>query len=204
MIATSINDADKNEDHTYGIDFTYNTDKFLRNKNFRVEGYLADNKTPGIKHRTRAGRLYIQYPNDLVHIQMMAHNIGENYNPVTGYVIRSGIKHYRVDFDYTPRPKLPFVRKLWFNIIDWKYITDMHDKLVTRETKITPFAVYATTGEYIRWNVYERYEYLDEEFKIFSDVVIPRGIYKWLYHEFRPFVHSFYLILAKIDYICTL
>ena len=54
FIATNLYNTDKYKNQAFGIDFSYSTDNFLNNKNFSIGGYVAENKTPGVHHGTRA------------------------------------------------------------------------------------------------------------------------------------------------------
>lgn len=189
FIATNLYDADKHKNQAFGADFSYNTNTFLSNKNLEIGGYVAENKTTGVHHGTKAGRFMVRYPNDLLGIDLLYHVVGDNYEPETGYVRRNGIKQYSFDIDYTPRPGLPYIQKLWFSPFDINYYTDMHNKLLTRDLRFVPFGFNTTSNEEIRFYVEQTYEYLDEEFEIFEDedghVVIPQGIYSWWKYSTR-------------------
>jgi len=183
FIATNLYDSNKHENQAFGADFSFNTNTFLSNKNFEIGGYIADNKATGVDHGTRAGRFLVRYPNDIVSMYLLYHVVGENYEPETGYVRRNGIKQYSVDFDYSPRPSLPYIRQLRFTPLNINYYTDMNNRLLTRSVRFTPLGINTTTGEEFRFRIEQNYEFLDEEFEIFEDddgpVIISQDTYTW-------------------------
>ena len=185
MIATNLYDADDHENQAYGVDFAYNTDSFLTDKNFEVEGYVAENRTPGVNHGTHAGRFSMTFPNDLVSARFLHHTVGENYAPEVGYVRRSGIRQTSSYVSYRPRPGIPGVRQLRFTPASINYYTDMNDRLLTREFEITPLAIEFTTNDEIDFEIVQSYEYLDEDFEIFEGVTIPIDSYTWWNYSAR-------------------
>ena len=185
FIGTNLYNADKYDSQTLGADFSLSTNKFLSNKNFSVGGYVAENRTPGVNHGKRAGRFSISYPNDLIDFSMMYHVVGENYNPEVGYVRRQGIKQSSVNLRYTPRPGIPYIRKLEFSPIDLDYYTDINNKLLTRSLRVTPFGIDMTTGDEFNFSIEHMYEYIDEEFDIFENIIIPVGNYTWWNYDVR-------------------
>ncbi|MBN1290326.1 MAG: carbohydrate binding family 9 domain-containing protein [Candidatus Latescibacteria bacterium] len=183
IIATNLYDTDKHKNQAFGADFSYSTNTFLSNKNLVVGGYVAENNITGVEHGTRAGRFLASYPNDLLGINLLYHAVGDNYDPETGYVRRNGIKQYSGSVNYTPRPGIPYIRKLWISPINFNYYTDMHNRLLTRTVRYTPFGFNTMSEWEFRFNMEETYEFLDEDFEIFEDkdghVIIPQGSYTW-------------------------
>jgi hypothetical protein len=178
IIATNLSDND-HQSQAFGADFSYSTDTFLTDKNFNVEGYVAENRTEGVNHGNRAGRFSVSFPNDLVSFQYLHHSVGENYAPEVGYVRRSGIKQNTSYIQYSPRPDIPWVRKIDITPIDINYYTDINDRLLTREVEITPLGIDFVTDDEFRFTVRQMYEHLDEDFDIFNGTVIPEGAYTW-------------------------
>jgi len=179
FIATNLSNADDHRSQAYGVDFAYHTGNFLGNKNLEIEAYVAENRTPGVNHGKRAGRLSISLPNDLFWGRFLYHVVGENYQPEIGYVRRDGIKQTSTHFSFRPRPDIPFVRQLRFTPLDITYYTDMKNRLLSREVGFTPLGIDFTTGDEFKIEITQSHEYLDELFNIFDDVIIPVGSYTW-------------------------
>ncbi|MFC1561244.1 DUF5916 domain-containing protein, partial [Candidatus Latescibacterota bacterium] len=179
FIATNMYDTDKHSDRVLGVDFAYRTDKFLDNKNLEISGDFSQNFKEDVNSGVRSGRFGIRYPNDLIEAMLFYNFVGENYDPEMGFVERLDIRGYTVRFGYNPRPDIPHVKQLHFQAVDMHYITDMNGKLQTRDVKFSPFGITTTSEDIFSINVKNTYEYLDEEFNIYSDVMIPIGEYEW-------------------------
>ena len=184
VIATNLYNKD-NQNQAYGADFSYRTDNFLNNKNLNIESSYVDTKTPGINPGTSHKRLQITYPNDLLDVSLYYKVDGENYNPEIGFARRPGAKTTMARFNYTPRPGIADIQKLRFKPFDMDYITDMNNRLLTREMNFSPFGFDTNSGEEFEFTITNMYEYLEEEFEIFEDVNIPVGIYTWTNYETR-------------------
>ena len=185
FIGTNLYNTDKHDSQAYGVDFSLSTDKFMSDKNFSVGGYIAENRTPGIDNGNRAGRFRVSYPNDLVRFDLLYHYVGDNYEPEIGYVRRNGIKQTSIDLRYSPRPDIPYIRKLYFSPFDLNYYTDMDNRLLTRSLRFTPLGIDMTTGDEFFFSIEQQYEYLDEDFDIFDDYIIPVGTYTWWNYDVR-------------------
>ncbi|MHB9028993.1 MAG: DUF5916 domain-containing protein [Candidatus Latescibacterota bacterium] len=184
MIATNYHNEGRSE-QVLGVDFSYNTNTFMRNRNFEASGYFAGYNNPDADKETLAGRFLIRYPNDMLNIFLLHHSRGENYTPLMGFVDRPGVRQTTAQFNFTPRPGIPLVRKLLFTPLDFIYYTDTYNRLISRYLKFRPFGILTDHEDEITFDIGQNYEYLDEDFKIFRDVVIPKGIYEWRYFEAR-------------------
>ena len=182
LIATNYHNEGRSE-QVMGMDFSYNTNTFLKNKNFEVSGYFAGYCNPDTTKGTLAGRFLISYPNDVLNIFLLHHSRGENYTPLMGFVDRPGVRQTKAQFYFTPRPGIPYIRKLLFAPLDLNYYTDMSNRLISRYLMFRPFGILTSREDQFTFNIGTNYEYLDEDFNIFKDVVIPKGVYEWLYYE---------------------
>ena len=82
-------------------------------------------------------------------------------------------------FGYTPRPPIPFIKKLDFQPIYIKYYTDTKNKLITRKFYSQLFGFISDTDDKFKFIVKNEYDYIEDVFPIFEDVIIPRGGYEW-------------------------
>ncbi len=176
---TGIRDAERHKNVSWGADFVYITGRFLGNRNLTMEGYAADNYTPGLTKDTGSYRFNISYPNDLLNITTSHQVIGENYLPEIGFIRRSAVNQTFVSVAVSPRPGIPGIRKLLFNPVDMFYIADRSNRLESRMFNVTVFGLETVTDETLRIVYATSYEYLDEDFDLFEDAVVPPGIYRW-------------------------
>ncbi|MFA6472540.1 MAG: DUF5916 domain-containing protein [Candidatus Latescibacterota bacterium] len=185
FIATSVADTKDHDNQVIGADFGYKTDKFLGNKNFEIQGYLTGSANDGVKHDNLAGRVYVYYPNDLINWYGLYHALDKNFNPGIGFASRVGIKNYIWQLQITPRPHLPYIKKLVFKPFDINYTTNMGGTLQTRNNEIRPLGFIFKSGDILDFKIWNKYDYIDKSsgYNIFGSTVIPRGIYEWWYTE---------------------
>jgi len=182
MIATNYYNEDRGE-QVLGMDFSYNTNTFMKSRNFEVSGYFAGYNNPDSDKNALAGRFLISYPNDLLNVFLLHHSRNENYTPLMGFVDRPGVRQTMATVKFTPRPGIPYVRKLLFMPLNLNYYTDIKNRLISRYLTFSPFGVLTGSEDTFTFNIGNNYEYLDENFNIFKDVIIPKGIYDWTYFE---------------------
>ena len=185
FIATSVADSKKHDNQVYGLDFRYRTDTFLRNKNFEVQGYLSGSVTDGESNDNLAGRIYANYPNDFLSAYMLYHVIDNNFNPEIGYVKRTGIKNYILSTVVTPRPDIPHIKKILFEPLYINYTTDMNGKLLSRIVEFKPFGLLSNSGDKLEFYYKNEYDYVEDDFTVFSDINIAHGVYDWWYYEIQ-------------------
>jgi len=185
FMATSLYDTDHHDNQFYGLDFEYKSDTFLNNKNFEVSGILAGTMTDGSEHDNMAGRFGISYPNDLISSFLGYQMVGENFNPEIGFLRRNDFKEFYWYLRISPRPNIPHIKQLVFQPFFFSYYTDMNGKLITRDVEISPLGFNLNSDDEFEFNINNNYEYIEENFNIFKDVVIPPGVYEWWSYEVK-------------------
>jgi hypothetical protein len=185
FIATNISTGDNYSEQSYGADFSFKSDKFLGDRNISISADYTQNRKPDDDNGEHGGRFSIQYPNDLMNGWIYYKDVSDNYDPTMGFVQRNGIKQYMVNFGYTPRPDLPFVRQLEFRPVDVAIYADRSGRTESREIDLQPFGLTTTSDDRFSINIKQYYEYLDENFDIHDDVTIPVGEYEWLTYGAR-------------------
>ncbi|MFC1650326.1 DUF5916 domain-containing protein [Candidatus Latescibacterota bacterium] len=178
IIATNLYDADKHSDQSFGVDFSYKTDTFLKNKNFEISADIAENKS-GADSGTHAARFMIRYPNDLLDLFLYYKNVGDNYDPEMGFIQRNGIQQYTTRSAISPRPDIPFIKQLRFVPMNLEVYNDMSGRLESRKIETSPLGFTTKSEDIFSFSLLNSYEYLAEEFNIFKDINIPVGDYDW-------------------------
>ena len=187
LVATSKIEADGHDNQVYGGDMVLKTDSFMDDKTFEVQSYLVGSVTDGSKHSNLAGRVFVNYPNDKINTYFVYHAIGPNFNPEMGFISGKdpGVHQYMAVFDYKPRPKTSFIKQFSFEPLYFNYYTDMDRKLIARYVKVRPFGFYTNADDEVNIEIEHKYEFVDEEFQIFDDIVIPVGGYDWFHTTFE-------------------
>lgn len=189
FIATSVLDAKRHDNQLLGMDFGYRTDNFLGKRNLDIQGYLAGSSDDGLRHDNLAGRFYVSFPNDLINWYGLYHTLDENFKPGVGFASRVGIKNYIWFLTISPRPNIPYVKKLVFKPFDINYTTGMDGTLQTRNNEIRPLGFIFNSGDELDFKILSKYDYIDKPngWNIFGDTVIPRGTFTWWYYEIAYF-----------------
>ena len=162
-----------------GADFTYQTTRFMGDKNFVAgiwglynnnEDLVGDNTSIGFK---------LDYPNDLWDISLKMKRIGDAFLPSLGFVPRPGIYYYSLGADYMPRPKWKLIRQFFFESFA-RLVTDLNHNWESYTIFTAPFHFLLESGDRFEFNIMPKGEYLPEDFEIDDGVIIKSGPYHWL------------------------
>ena len=175
------------DNQVLGFDFGYRTGKFLGKRNLDIQGYITGSSDDGLAHDNLAGRIYFSYPNDLINWYGLYHTLDENFRPGVGFASRVGIKNYIWFLTISPRPNIPYVKKLVFKPFDINYTTDMDGVLETRNEEIRPLGFIFNSGDVLDFKIWNKYDFIDKPdgWKIFGNTVVPRGTYTWWYYDIQ-------------------
>ncbi len=183
FIATSKYDSDNHDNQVFGVDWGLRTDKFLGDRNLDIQGYLSGSFTDGRAHESSAGRLFINYPNDLVSSFILYHTLDEQFNPEIGFARTVGIKNYIWFTTISPRPDIPFIKKLIFKPCNMNYTTDMDGRLLFRDVEIRPIGFISNSDDEFEFNIKNDYDYIYETDFTIYDINISQGVYDNWYYE---------------------
>ncbi len=182
----------------YGTDFTYNTSRFLGDKNL-MTGFSAavsvENRGNDSLHNNKDNSTYhvfLFYPNDVWSFNAGFNTIQKNFNPTLGFVNRSNFKRFYSRLQYKPRFKnMPdFIRSFSFKFYDLEYfINDKTGLTETVSTELQPFGVNFRGGDYFGINYKYQQDNPHEDFRLIDGVIIPRGQYND--NNFSAEFHSF-------------
>ncbi|MBT4483540.1 MAG: hypothetical protein HOC71_07665, partial [Candidatus Latescibacteria bacterium] len=185
FIATNLSDDSGHNNQLYGGDFSYNTDKFLQDKNLEVQGSVAGTITDGEKENNLSSRIALRFSSDLIYLYNVYQFTDEKFNQEMGYIYRTGVRNNYGYWRITPRPNLPFIKKFVIQPIQYEFFTDMRGKLLTRHLKFEPLGFIFNSNDELHFLISNQYEYLEEDYNIFEDVMIPSGGYEWWYYELK-------------------
>ena len=101
--------------------------------------------------------------------------IGEDFNPGVGFVRRQGSRRFRGQMRFTPWPRKFGIRRIFMGP-EVDYILNQDDELETREFSLTNW-FQLEEGSWINIEIRRTSEFLDEDFEIRDDVIIPIGDY---------------------------
>ena len=169
-----------------GLDATYETSKFLNNKNIVISA-KASTSTSNFETPNNAFtyRFFIDYPNDLIDNFMAIGSMQKGFNPELGYIRRTDYDSYTWMFRLTPRmfDKYGIKRMLFkpwgFTI----YRTHSTGELESFNNEIRPLAVELKTGDKSGFNLIQNYDRIDQPFMLTDQIIIPAGKYMMYQYE---------------------
>ncbi|MEM7349643.1 MAG: DUF5916 domain-containing protein [Acidobacteriota bacterium] len=102
--------------------------------------------------------------------------IGERFEPEMGFLRRRGVKRYTGEVEYEPRPDLPWLRNLNFEL-EAEVFTLRDGTTESTEIQLEPFGIRFDSEDRLTVFVERSFERLFEPFEIVDGVVIPVGDY---------------------------
>lgn len=182
----------------YGADFTYNTSKFLGNKNL-MTGFSGAITTEYKKQNTTNNNtdnatyhVFLFYPNDIINFNAGYNTIQENFRPALGFVNRSNFKRLYTQLNYRPRIKKMdgLIRSFSFKVFELQYfINDKTGHTETISAEFRPLGINFQSGDYIGFNYEFQQDNPHEDFGLIDGVMIPKGQYND--NNFSAEFHSF-------------
>ena len=164
-----------------GPDLTYQTSRFLGDKNFLVGvwGLATGREDLRSGDRTAAG-VKIDYPNDLWDIAFKYKRIGEAFDPSLGFVPRPGVHIADLSVNWQPRPThpiagLPIRQCFWEN--ELSYVAGLTGGWQSYRYFAAPINCRLESGDRFEVNVVPTGERLLEPFEVAEGVTIPEGAY---------------------------
>ena len=177
---TDGNPSGEGYNRLYGVDFRYGTSKAFGNKNlYLTANYLKteDENLPNTD--TDSWKLSLDFPNDLIDCAVEYWEIGENFNPALGYVRRTNIKNFRTFAEYAPRPDVSWIRQFSF----YAFLSRIWDRETGEFSEgsilIRPIGITFESGDYIGFEIHEKFDQLTADFEINDDVILLPDEYKF-------------------------
>jgi len=181
IFTNKINSISSNQ--VFGIDASYQTSEFLKNKNLVVEAEIsASAEDFVIQKDALTYRLFLDYPNDLIDNYMSIASMQRNFNPELGYIRRTDYDSYSWYFRLSPRVLTQYgVKRLLLKPWGFTlYNTHSTGEMESFSNETRPIGAIFKSGEQFEFNLIQHYDRIDEPFELTDDIVIPIGKY-WMY-----------------------
>lgn len=186
-----------------GIDGSFTSSKFLKNKNLVITALAAQSFDKGkSNNQTHAYRFFIDYPNDLIDNFIGISSVQQNFNPELGFLQRKNFDNLTWNLRYTPRFFSKWgVRKMQFKPWGFQYYrTHSTGEFESFSNETRPLGFILKSGEQFEWNLLQFYDRLDEPFELTDSVIIPNGKY-WMHrNEFQVETYSARPVWAGVNY----
>ena len=168
-----------NRQATSGGDYnrTYAADAaFAFGSSLRINGFLAQSRTPEISSGEGAGYFRAHWLSDSWDIYFDHVDLGDNFNPEVGFVPRVGVRSTKLHINRTPRPDFLGIRvmtPMWHMV----YTTDQAGRLVYRELHHMIRVTFENSASFMI--IYNRdFERIDVPFSV-QGLSIPAGKYNF-------------------------
>lgn len=185
IIGTFGNATGSETNNVFGADLKLSTSTFQKNKNVSFYLFGLKSVTQETKGDDVSWGTQVVYPNDRIKARLGYHQIGKNFTAGMGFVPRVNIRERYGELKFGPRPNKWGIMQVEFGG-NFDYIMNFETgDLETRQFSIQPMGIRFLSGEVLRYSLVSQYELLTEDFNIFGDFIIPKGVFEWWQHEFK-------------------
>jgi hypothetical protein len=159
----------------------------VRGQNLEPKLWIAGTHVPDSASGVPlAWRVSADYPNDLFDTFISLYRIDRGFTPMLGFVQRTGIWETTGHVDFQPRPRVPGVRQLDFEIVPtWDIIASERGSLArvrdwqTASFEWIPLGIGFESGDEFAIRVQRLMDAPSEPFSIFRTTTIQPGRYWW-------------------------
>ena len=110
--------------------------------------------------------------------------IGERFEPEMGFLRRRGVRRYNGEVEYQPRPDVPWLRNLNFEV-EAEIFTLRDGTTESSEFQLEPFGIRFETEDSLTVFAQRSFERLFDPFEIADGVIIPEGDYTFYEYGLR-------------------
>ncbi len=122
-------------------------------------------------------RFVVDFPNDFADIANRVERVEAGFNPALGFVRSDGIVRYGGSFRIMPRPKIPHVRQLEFNLLNYQYVQRLGGDMDNAKFEVTPLGINFSSGDQFELNLQRQGDAPTEAFDVFEGTTILPGNY---------------------------
>jgi hypothetical protein len=172
--------------HTVGLDSALRTSTFMGSKTVEWSNWFLYTTNPADTGLNVGRGSRLAFPNDPFYFDFSYRELQPNYSPAVGFVQRRGFRRYNPEVGYTFRfGNHPWLRSIQHEV-DWEFIDDLENRLLTEVNQLKPLTVVFRDGSEFAYEVHPTWERLERDFEISPGVTLPRGeIYEFTRHEIR-------------------
>lgn len=186
-----------------GLDASFQTSKFLKDKNLIVEGKITTSLEDfTTQNNALTYRVSVDYPNDLIDTFIAIGSMQENFNPELGFIRRTNYNSYTWFIRFTPRWFTNLgVKQMSFKPFGFSvYQTKTTGELESLSNETRPLGAVFKSGEEFEFNLIQSFDRLDTNFEVTDNISIPVGKY-WMHkYEFQFSTFKSRRIWAELKY----
>jgi hypothetical protein len=160
-----------------GVDFTFATSRFRRNKNLRIGAWGLLTSRSDLQGDRSAAGLTVSYPNDKWEGLLTYKRVGRNFDPSLGFVPRRDVQLINIELNNHTRVSRGPFQQLTHELQPF-VATDLSGRWESYRVFMAPLNWRLRTGDRVEFNVNPTGERLVAPFTV-SNVTIPSGTYQW-------------------------
>lgn len=166
----------RGEEATTAIGFDINLPFIVRGQNlvFIAGTAWTHDSTGGAPNYSR---FVVDFPNDFADLVSRVERVETGFNPALGFVRSDGIVRYGGSFRITPRPNIPKVRQLEFNLLNYQYVQRLGGGMDNARFEVTPLGVRFNSGDEVQVNLSREGDAPQEAFDVFEGTIVTPGNY---------------------------
>lgn len=199
IISTFGNSVDSTHNMLGGIDLKIASSTFMGDKNLSLVLFGLKSVTENYKGKDLSWGGTITYPNDLINFRFGHLQIGENFRAGLGYVPRTNIRETFAALTIGPRLNRFGIRQITFGG-NFDYVTDFRNQLQSKALSFNPLGIRFESGERFTYNLMQKYDYVDIDFNIYDDFIIPSGEYQWWENQLSISTEGSRAVYGRITY----
>ncbi len=169
-----------------GIDLKLATSDILNtDKNLSLTLFGSKTQTSGVTGQNASYGGELTYPNDLITFDSKWYVIGQNYDPLLGFVNRRGVRDSTTMLQFGPRPRFWNIRQMLFMASYTNYYSLVHRATETTVLQLSPLQWTFNSGESIGYMYMVNYDALFQPWAINPGTNLPVGGYHYGSHNFN-------------------
>ena len=145
-------------------------------QNLTIESYWARTQTDALRGDDDSYRTQLMYNGDRYGVILHRLSVGEDFNPETGFLFRTGFSKYFSQFRFSPRPaRIPSVRKFTYQG-EVDYYENLSGQVETRKVA-GQFGIEFQNSDAFDLTYNDWFEAIVRPFNIAAGIAIPAGGY---------------------------
>jgi hypothetical protein len=171
-----------------GLDFRYQTSRFMRDKNFSIDLWGIKNWNESKGGNKSAFGVKFDYPNDLVDASASYYFVGDSINPGLGFLPRKAYHNLNTNISYMPRPEKGWIGRVvrqWYFELHMSNFWNLNGELESRQIFTAPINIRTESGEHIEFNIIPNREVLPEDFEVAEGTLLRKDAYNFTNFRFE-------------------
>lgn len=160
-----------------GADFNYRSSQLVMSRFVSANLWLLQNFSGGnYGDRSTAWGATLSYPNDIVQWKLRYKEIQQGFDPALGFVNRSDIRRYDVDYRYRLRWQDEAIQT-YDIVLDSTFVTDRTNHLETVSVRFSPLKITNAVDDSFELQALVLYDDVEQSFYLADHIGIPPAEY---------------------------